>query len=278
MEEFPWVNLILLIITFFTSSIAGGLQAGIDPLNGGVLRAVVAGIPFAVALMIVLGVHELGHYFAARRYGIKVTLPYFIPAPTLIGTFGAFIKMKSPVATRRQLAVVAIMGPLMGFLAALVVTLVGLHYSEVRMVQNLPADSIQLGDPLIMKLLYKIYFGDKINGEVFLHPIAFAGWIGFFVTALNLIPASQLDGGHIFFTIFERWHSMTTIVISLSLIVLGIFSWGGWIIWGVLIFLIGRKHPFVIYQEIPPDRATKAIFIVAMLLFLLTFIPVPFKI
>ncbi len=277
-EKLPWINIVLLMATFLTTSVAGGLQVGVDPFKDGFWLALVRGIPFSISIMFVLGIHELGHYFAARKFDVDVTLPYFIPAPTFLGTFGAFIKMRSPVRTRRELATVAIMGPLAGFVAAIVVTLVGLHYSEIREVTAHQENVIQLGDPLIMKILYRLYFGPDIGGEVYLHPVAFAGWIGFFVTSLNLIPASQLDGGHIFYTLFERWHTLVTVVISFSLLILGVFTWGGWIVWGFLILLIGRRHPHVIYRDFPPDTVTKLIFVLGVLLFLLTFIPVPFKI
>ena len=276
-KKFPWLNLVLFILTLITTSLGGALQLGINPLKEGWLFSMYKGLPFAIALMTVLGIHELGHYFTAKKFGVEVTLPYFIPAPTFLGTFGAFIKMKSPVSTRKELALVAFMGPLVGFIASIIVTWIGLRFSQLKEVTS-STQGITLGDPLIMKLLYNLYFGSIGNKEIFLHPIAFAGWIGFFVTSLNLLPASQLDGGHIFFSVFDRIHSYMTKITIVILLILGLMGWEGWIVWGILILIIGTKHPPLILGYFPPDKTTKIIFLLATLIFLLTFIPVPFKI
>lgn len=276
-KKFPWLNFILFILTLITTSLGGALQLGINPLKEGWLFSMHKGLPFAIALMTVLGIHELGHYFTAKKFGVEVTLPYFIPAPTFLGTFGAFIKMKSPVSTRKELALVAFMGPLAGFIASIIVTWIGLRFSQLKIATS-STQGITLGDPLIMKLLYSLYFGSIGEKEIFLHPIAFAGWIGFFVTSLNLLPASQLDGGHIFFSVFDRFHSYMTKITIVILFVLGLMGWKGWIVWGFLILIIGTKHPPLILGYFPPDKITKIIFLLATLIFLLTFIPVPFKI
>ncbi len=276
MEKFPWLNLILLIITFFTTSIAGALQLGVDIHKTGIFEVIEKGLPFSVAIMFVLGIHEMGHYVTARRYGVRVTLPYFIPAPTLLGTFGAFIKMKSPVYSRRQLASVAFNGPLWGFLASIFVTAIGLNFSKTEVITS-TRGMIELGDPLIMKLFYLFYFGNIDGKTIVLHPVAFAGWIGFFVTSLNLLPASQLDGGHIFYAVFDTLHRYVSLLVVFVLLILGIWGWGGWIIWALLIYIIGVKHPPSPFFEEEPDSRTKVIFLLALVIFILTFIPVPFK-
>ena len=276
-QKIPWVNIILLLTTLVTTTLAGALQLGVDLTKSDLWTITLKGLPFSISLMFVLGIHELGHYFTAKRFGVEVTLPYFIPAPTLLGTFGAFIKMKSPVYTRDQLSLVAVMGPVTGFIAAIIVTLIGLKYSYLVPASAAKENMITLGDPLILKIMYKFYFPVQNGKELVLHPVAFAGWIGFFVTSLNLIPASQLDGGHILFAIMEKWHRQITLFVVFVLLILGIIGWEGWIVWGILILIIGTRHPPFLYYTGVTSK-TKTISFIAILIFLLTFIPEPFKI
>ncbi|MBI3002044.1 MAG: site-2 protease family protein, partial [candidate division NC10 bacterium] len=170
----PWPNLVLFVATMLTTLFVGALHQGVDPLQNP--RNLLAGLPFAATLLAILGVHELGHYFTAKAYGIRVTLPYFIPAPIGLGTFGAFIKMKSPVTDRRALLDVGIAGPLAGLVLAIPAVLVGLRLSTI-----VPAEGagVGLGTSLLFLFLQGIAVGPVPDGlDILLHPVAFAGWIG----------------------------------------------------------------------------------------------------
>ncbi len=236
------------------------------------------GLPFSLTLMTILLGHELSHYFASRKHHTKATLPYFIPAPSLIGTFGAFIKMKSPIMTRKALIDIGAAGPIAGFLLSVVASVIGLMFSSVVAVKD-TAGSLGLGDSLLFSLLSRLVLGPTPEAhEVLLHPVAFAGWIGLFVTSLNLIPVGQLDGGHIAYAFLGEKHKSVSIVLVGLLLLLGLFSWEGWAFWGVIMVVLGVKHPPVIYWEIPLDRRRTVIGISALVIFILTFMPAPFNI
>lgn len=277
MRKFPFLHLLLFVLTFFSTLIAGALfQKGINIIAEP--WRIFEGLPFAVALMIILLGHELSHFFASRVHRTKATLPYFIPAPSLIGTFGAFIKMKSPIETRKALIDIGASGPIAGFILSVAATIVGLSYSSV-----VPAaaakSALGLGDSILFSLLSRLILGTPPDSyDILLHPVAFAGWIGLFVTSLNLIPVGQLDGGHIAFAFLDRWHRAVSIVLVAVLILLGLFSWEGWAFWGVLMIILGIKHPPVVYWEQPLDRRRKFIGVLSLIIFIVTFIPSPFRI
>ena len=179
----------------------GALQTGVDIFREP--EKIYKGFPFAVTLMLILLSHELAHYFTSRKHHVKATLPYFIPAPNIIGTFGAFIKMKSPIATRKALIDIGASGPITGFFVSVVATIVGLNMSEVVGASQTEG-ALGLGDSLLFSLLSRMVLGvTPDNYEILLNPVAFAGWIGFFVTSINLIPVGQLDGGHIMYYLIE---------------------------------------------------------------------------
>lgn len=277
MKKIPWLHLVLFIATFLSTLAVGALQAQPienitkDPSN------ILKGLPFSLTLMLILLCHELSHYVASKKHHVKATLPYFIPAPTLIGTMGAFIKMKSPITTRMALIDIGASGPIAGFIISLIATIIGLPLSQVILTKGIEG-SLALGDSLLFSLLSRLILGEIPDSyDVLLHPIAFAGWIGFFVTALNLIPVGQLDGGHIAYALMGEKHIHISKVLVPILIVLGFFLWEGWIIWGVLLLILGLRHPPVLYWETPLDKNRRAIGWITAIIFIITFIPTPFK-
>ena len=224
----------------------------------------------------ILLAHELGHYLAARRHGLNVTLPYFIPAPSFIGTFGAFIKMRAPVRDRRMLMDVGAAGPLVGVFVAIPLLIAGLRFSEVRLIQG--EAGMNLGSSLLLSLLSRIVVGPLPEGyDIVIHPVGFAGWIGLLVTALNLLPVGQLDGGHVAYALFGEWQNRISKFVYGALIFLGIFGWQGWLVWAVLLWFLGIHHPIPTDWWVPLDRKRKIIGWATMGVFVLTFIPVPFS-
>jgi membrane-associated protease RseP (regulator of RpoE activity) len=236
------------------------------------------GIPFSLTLMLILLSHELSHYFTSKRHGVKATLPYFIPAPTIIGTFGAFIKMKSPIVTRRALIDIGASGPIAGFIISLIATIFGLVLSEIVPVSQ-TGGALNLGDSILFSFLSGIILGAIPSGsDILLNPVAFAGWIGLFVTSINLIPIGQLDGGHIAYALMGERHIRLSMSLILIMILLGLLSWEGWFVWAALLLILGLRHPPILSWEVPLDRKRKVIGWFALVIFILTFIPVPFKV
>jgi len=271
------INLLLLLATIASTLFVGAILEGSDPAAD--YRSLLVGIPFSVTIIGILGLHELGHYYAARRYGLNVSLPYFIPFPTLLGTLGAFIKMRSPIHNRRMLLEIGAAGPIAGLLASIPAVIYGLSLSSF---QDIPPDGVEgisLGSSLLFSALERLVVGSPPEGqELFLHPIAFAGWAGFFVTALNLLPIGQLDGGHVSYALFGRIQRKISLFIFLALIPLGFF-WPGWLVWVVLILLLIKiPHPPVIYEDVPLGRWRKAVGWSVILILLLTFIPAPIEV
>ena len=295
-----WLHGLLFLATFLTVAaggallVDGGLMPGIpslalrwDVLGHVVLawiNALRPGANFAMALMGILLAHECGHYFLAKRYAINASPPYFLPAPpqiNFIGTFGAFIRLRSPIADRRQLMDVGAAGPWAGFLVAIMFLLVGLPLSERAVASADPAFLVmvvntpwRLGDSLVTLGLRHWFFD---GSGVILHPLALAGWFGIFVTALNLLPLGQLDGGHILYAMIGRRQGIVARLMWLALIPLGYWFFGWWI-WAALILILSRGrmvHPSVLdaYRTIPTSR--RILGWATVLLFVATFTPVP---
>lgn len=236
------------------------------------------GVPFSAALLGILAAHEFGHYVAARRYGLHVTLPFFIPMPFLspIGTLGAVIKMKTPIYTRRMLLDVGAAGPLAGIVVAIPVVIYGILSSPV--LAREAAVGIELGEPLLFKLLLAL-FAPAIpeTHDLYLSSVAFAGWIGLFVTALNLLPIGQLDGGHVLYALAPRVHRWIARLFFVALLVMG-WWWPGWFVWALLLLLVVKiKHPPVLDAGVDLDPRRRAIGWLAVALFVVCFIPVPFS-
>jgi membrane-associated protease RseP (regulator of RpoE activity) len=273
MRRLPYLHIVLFVLTFFSTLTVGAVQVGVDPLKEP-LR-IYAGLPFAATLMIILLCHEFSHYLSSKKHDVVATLPYFIPAPTLFGTFGAFIKMKTPITTKNALMDIGASGPIAGFVASVVATVIGLYLSKVVPVGK-EAALLTLGDSLLFSGLSRLIIGTvPSHYDVLLHPIAFAGWIGFFVTSINLIPVGQLDGGHIAYALLGERHSSMSKILILVMIVLGIFVWEGWAVWAVLLILLGFRHPPIVYSGVPLDPKRRVIGWIAVVIFIITFMPVP---
>ncbi|MEW6683325.1 MAG: site-2 protease family protein [Nitrospirota bacterium] len=270
--------LALFVATLGTTLLAGALMDGANPFIHP--ADLVRGIPFSLTLMAILLTHEMGHYITSRHYGVRASLPYFIPAPPIlfmIGTFGAFINMRSPILRRGPLLEIGAMGPIAGFVVAVVAVIAGLLQSSVQPENSL--DGMKLGSPLLLQGLGAWLVDTPAKGyDLVLHPVAFAGWIGLFVTALNLLPIGQLDGGHITYALFGRRHKMISIIAVLGLAVLGVVGWPGWLVWGILGAMLGLRHPPVIDQTLPLNRRQRAIAWASLVIFVLTFTPVPFSV
>jgi membrane-associated protease RseP (regulator of RpoE activity) len=277
------LHVLLFIATFLTTLFAGALQNGVIPWEQP--EKIYLGLPFSITLLLILLTHELSHYFMSRKHNVSASLPYFIPAPPpipmLIGTFGAIIKMKPPIYDRRALIDIGASGPIGGFIVAVIAIIIGLGYSSV-----IPLDQfhdqpggLALGESLLFIILTKIVL--NINPEqytVMLHPVAFAGWVGFLVTSLNLLPVGQLDGGHISYALFGEKHELIAKAMIPVLIILGIKFWPGWIVWAVLMLIIGYKHPPVVYPDIQLDGWRKFVGFLSLIIFILTFMPVPIEV
>ena len=233
------------------------------------------GAPFSSTLLAILLAHELGHYFTCRRYHIHATYPYFIPAPTLIGTLGAFIRIKSPIVNRRELFDVGISGPIAGFVLAVPALILAAILTHGALPPRLP-DSIVMGKPLAVILLARVVRGGINPAAVIFHPVGCAAWVGLFATALNLLPVGQLDGGHILYAILGDRYRRLSRGFFLVLLPLGYF-WYGWFAWAVILFFLGLRHPRVIEPVEPLGRKRMILAVVAALIFALTFLPAPFR-
>ncbi|MCX7988081.1 MAG: site-2 protease family protein, partial [Thermodesulfovibrio sp.] len=241
------IPLILFLSTILTTLFAGALQQGINLIKEPM--RIWEGYPFSISIMTILLGHEMGHYFASKAHRTKATLPYFIPAPSIIGTFGAFIKMKSPILTRKALIDIGATGPIIGFALSLIACIIGLNMSKIIPVN--PAEELfMLGDSILFSLLVKFTLGSIPSGQdVLLHPVAFAGWIGLFVTSMNLLPVGQLDGGHIAYALFGRWHFYISRIFLFTIAVIGVFYWYGWLVWVLLLIFLGIDHPPILIWE-----------------------------
>lgn len=301
-----WLHLLLVLATLATATLAGaGLIDG-DPLRlndvsfAGLAipvptrltaQSLEPGLWFSLPLLIILGGHELGHFGLARRHGMDVSPPYFIPAPpmlSLIGTFGAFIRLRSPLLNRAVLLDMGAAGPLIGFALALPAVVIGLLMSEP--VAGMPPEVtahvgfvvdnayFAMGESLGFRAL-RMLTPLRDAGFVDLHPMAMAGWMGFFFTALNLIPIGQLDGGHVVYSLSRRAHrvaGMVTLALLLAMAVL----WPGWLVWGALILLVGRgriTHPPVFDPDFRLNGPRRIVAWACIVIFILTFVPQPFQ-
>jgi len=238
-------------------------------------RLFLAGIPFAATLMGILLAHELGHFFACRYYRIDATYPYFVPAPTLIGTLGAFIRIRSPIVDRRALFDMAFAGPLVGFLFAVPALAIAVAHSKIVFAAQSDA-SLVFGRPLIEWLLESLLRPGAAHANLLLDPVGRAAWVGLFATALNLLPAGQLDGGHILYTLTSGWHRRITIGVAVALVPLAVWFWWGWLMWATLLMIIAFRHPPLIDTWTPLDARRRMLAVAALVIFVLCFMPAPF--
>lgn len=266
------VNLVLFIITFGTTTLAGAVN------DESIFRALLSGLPYSLTLMLILGVDEFGHYFAAKRFGVKATLPYFIPFPSIVGTMGAVIKTKSPIPHRKALFYIGIMGPIPGFIVSLAAVITGVMLSTIQPLP--PADGLTpiFGDSILFASVVHFFHGAIPAGyDIALHPFAWAGWIGFLVTSLNLIPIGQLDGGHILYSLIGR-KQVYAGWISLAALVCLSFVWPGWSVWIFMtLFFLMVAHP-QIPETVELSFKEKVAGWFCMLILALTFIPVPVQV
>lgn len=232
----------------------------------------VAGLPYSVTLLAILLAHEFGHYFACLYYRISASLPYFLPAPTFIGTFGAFIRFRSAVHGRKQLFDVGIAGPLAGFVFTIPALGIGMALSRV-----VPGISnhgeISFGTPLIMRAMEMFLFPGAGSADISLHPVARAAWVGLLATALNLLPVGQLDGGHIVYAFAGEKHRYVTWAVLAALIPLGFVYWPWWV-WAAILFLVGRRH-FAVVDTGTLGHGRHILVVLVALIFVLSFIPAP---
>ncbi len=244
------------------------------------------GWPFALSIMLILGAHEMGHYIMARYHNVPVTLPYFIPLPILspIGTMGAVIRMKGPVKNKRALHDIGVAGPLAGLFFAIPILLYGLYTSEVGPISS---EGLLEGNSLLYAGSKILIFGRFLpNGseDVYLNQIAWAGWVGLLVTAMNLLPLGQLDGGHVTYTLFGKKRAQqlfTPIIATLSGLALFSFlvdSTFTWVLWIFMLFFLGRVHAEPLDDVTPLDPKRRWIAILTLIIFVLVFVPIPFKI
>ena len=272
----------LFILTVFTTLWAGAYQLNTKPVTGAwdflikYPSSLIRGLPFAGTLLAILVTHEFGHYIFSRIHRVPASFPLFIPGPPhFIGTFGAVIRMRSPIMNRRALFDIGVAGPITGFIAAVIALILGLSLSEI-----LPRDRVfglQLGEPLLLQFFAWLTFGPiPDNYDIVLHPIGFAAWFGFFVTALNLIPLGQLDGGHVAYALFGPRQRTLALAVIPILLVLGLTGWPGWILWAGLAGLVGIGHPPIVDPETALGRKRMWVAWSALGIFVVSFAPVPF--
>ncbi len=297
-----WLHALLLLATIFTTLVVGAgmqfsFQNNLPPYSADDNAAIsffpvewvfhqparlLLGIPFSATLLLILLCHEMGHYLYCRRYRVWATLPFFIPFPSLAGTMGAFIRIRSAIWSRTALFDIGIAGPIAGFFPALTALFVGLSLSKPAPAALLIAPDIEFGHPLIFRAAQHILAAltrAPVHllplDRVYLHPVAVAAWVGMFATSLNLLPGGQLDGGHIVYAVFPRAHRFITVLTVGILIPLG-FQFRGWWIWAALLLATGWQHPPV--PRWPGlDARRRWLAFLAVLLFLLTVTPIPIR-
>ena len=298
----PALNLLLFALTGASAFAAGALltDSSLPPPDRP--EMVRHGLAFAVSLLVILLSHEMGHFLLAKRHGVDATWPFFIPAPlvSLIGTLGAVMKLRSLPRTRRALIDIAVAGPLAGFLVTLPVLALGLwlsplvndeplthHWTLARAIEMMlrtghwlaMKDGFELGQPLAMQALDLLIHGQLPAGKALaLHPVAIAGWFGLLLTALNLLPLGQLDGGHLLYGASPRWHRLVAAPLSGVLVGLGVFSpFVGWLLWGLLTGLWFNGHPQLAEPEEKLDTTRRLLLVAALVLMVLSFVGAPLK-
>lgn len=283
----PWLNALLLLATLVTTTGMGalhyaGFRAGFTnavPALG--LPLLLNGLWYSMTILAILGCHELGHYYACRYYRVDASLPYFLPAPILTGTLGAFIRIREPIRTKRMLFDIGVAGPLAGFVIAVPALVIGLMLSNLA---PLPPtfSGLALGEPLLFKGAARVIWGTEPQGYALnLHPMAFAAWFGLLATALNLFPIGQLDGGHIAYAVLGRRATVVTYgAIGCALVLTYLSS--SWLVWTALViamlFFFGPRHPQTADEHVPLDRARLGIAILALGIFIVCFTPAPIEV
>jgi membrane-associated protease RseP (regulator of RpoE activity) len=285
-RPFPWLNVILFLLTCLSTLMAGAYFTSLfnreafqfsDFLS---LPWLLRGLPFGLAVMAILFCHEMGHYLTCRYYGVDATLPYFIPFPNHVGTMGAFIKIRAPIYDRGSLLEIGVAGPIAGFVVAVVVLFIALSQPQ----RFIPLEELQFGNwitfgrPLIFRLIQYLTGTTTPPGtDLDDSPLGFAAWFGFLITALNLLPAAQLDGGHITYAMFRDYHKWISSAVVVILVPLAIFYWVGWFVWIGLLLVIRLRHPQTLDDSIPLRTRQVVLGIIGYLLLILCFTPAPFS-
>ena len=268
---------LLFLATLATTVAAGMVWEGHDPLSRPDLFY--HGLPYAATLMAILLCHEMGHYLTARYYGMDVTLPYFIPSPILpVGTFGAFIRMKSAPLNRRVLLYVAAAGPIAGFCVALPAMFYGYSVSEV-VSKSQVGFAFELGEPLLLQMISQAVVGAlPPESSVSLNSVGMAAWFGILVTMFNLLPMGQLDGGHIVYAFLGSRARYVTWGFVGGLVAMGLLIWEGWLVWAVIGFFVSRRHPTVVNPYVSLDRRSRVVACLAFIILVLCFMPLPIQV
>jgi len=241
------------------------------------------GLEFAVAALFILLVHELGHWFACRRHRLDTTPPLFLPAPLGLGTFGAFIRIRSPIRDKRELLDVGVSGPLAGFVALLPVLAAGVALSSPARLADAarfggPVLLYRPGDSLLLELLTRVFHGALPAGMLLEpHPLLLAGWVGLFATMLNLLPLAQLDGGHILYAVLGGRQRRVARFLWLGLVGLG-FLWPGWWLWALFVLILGLRHPRIVDESKPLDRRERRLAFLSLVVFVVGFMPAPIQV
>ena len=284
-SDLAW-PIVLFLLTVFTTLWAGAYATRSNPKEGplqfllGDPAALLKGLPFAGTLLGILVTHEFGHYLFSRIHHVPASLPLFIPGPPhFIGTFGAIIRMRSPILSRRALFDIGVAGPIAGFVVAVVALVIGLSLSKV--VTNEAVYGLHLGEPLLLQFVSWLVLGPLPQGyDVVLHPVGFAAWFGLFVTSLNLIPIGQLDGGHVAYALWGPRQRTVALAMLPILMVLGFMpgGWPGWFLWAGMAGLVGLGHPPVRDPRAALGRTRIWVGWGALAIFVLTFAPIPFSV
>jgi membrane-associated protease RseP (regulator of RpoE activity) len=241
------------------------------------------GLPFSITLLVILLAHEFGHYITARYYDVDASLPYFLPAPTLIGTLGAFIRIRSAILSKRVLFDIGVAGPLAGF-----VMLLGPLASGVSLSRVVPGighnGDLVLGTPLLLRLFEMAVFPGVASEDISLHPVALGAWVGLLATALNLLPIGQLDGGHILYSFLGERTKLTSRLFVFCLALLGFYqlfttsykAGYSWLLWAALLLFFGMRHPSIVDNR-PVGCMRNWLAIASLIIFILSFTPVPIR-
>jgi membrane-associated protease RseP (regulator of RpoE activity) len=277
----PWQrwgrNVVLFVFTAASVFVTGGLQSVTLPDGRTLLGLdVLAGLRLVAGLLGILFAHEMGHYVMCRRYGVDATLPFFLPAPfiSMVGTLGAFIRIRSRIPNRKALFDIGVAGPLAGFAVCLPVLLFGMR--EASFVPTDPsADGIFLGEPLLFQWVSRLVHGPiPDTTTLVLGPLGLAAWFGLFVTALNLIPIGQLDGGHVTYALLRERAALVSRIGSWVCVALVYFG-PNWILWAILVRVLGRSHPHTTYDDEPVGRARVWVGLLSLVVFVVCFVPNP---
>ena len=285
--KIPWVNVVLFAVTCVSTTLVGTLLMSSfhNTMSGDLLfdiREILknpvlmeSGLPFSISIMSILFAHEMGHYLTCLYYGIDATPPYFIPAPTPMGTMGAFIKIRSPFQHRTALFNVGVAGPIAGFVLAVPTLIIGLVYSKF-VALDISEGGIGFGEPVVFKIAAYLMGKTPPEGMALsLHPIGLAAWFGFLATALNLLPIGQLDGGHMIYALFPGMHKRISQVLVVALVPLGIWYWPGWLLWFALLLILRLRHPMTMDDSIPLESLQFGLAWFGLAMFVLCFMPTP---